>query len=311
MSSTDTAKFEEVIASIQSSFSIFSSGGSSIGEGHMISSGISQLEMFDDYFKSVTDGEDEDYEHQGASDQKVEGEQSEDGANTENGSQTEQGQSPGEATSQEDNQSENQADKTDVSVAQAKKALEKAGVSESEQIAEEIEEKLRLHGLQDEVEVEFNANYVMLTINGALLFDSGKAYLSKDAIGIVDNLAAIIAEYDQNVIEIEGHTDNVPMHSGTYENNDVLAFYDINPKAKIHALVITKGMYTDFQDFMEHSSDKEISDFFRSILTVVNMLGLKEEGYRLVMNTGKNSGQEVPHLHAHILGGEPLTTHTL
>ncbi|MBR5637646.1 MAG: flagellar motor protein MotB [Pseudobutyrivibrio sp.] len=225
MSSTDTAKFEEVIASIQSSFSIFSSGGSSIGEGHMISSGISQLEMFDDYFKSVTDGEDEDYEHQGASDQKVEGEQSEDGANTENGSQTEQGQSPGEATSQEDNQSENQADKTDVSVAQAKKALEKAGVSESEQIAEEIEEKLRLHGLQDEVEVEFNANYVMLTINGALLFDSGKAYLSKDAIGIVDNLAAIIAEYDQNVIEIEGHTDNVPMHSGTYENNDVLSMY--------------------------------------------------------------------------------------
>ena len=70
-------------------------------------------------------------------------------------------------------------------------------------------------------------------------------------------------------------------------------------------------MYTDFQDFMEHSSDKEISDFFRSILTVVNMLGLKEDGYRLVMNTGKNSGQEVPHLHAHILGGEPLITHTL
>ena len=96
-----------------------------------------------------------------------------------------------------------------------------------------------------------------------------------------------------------------------YENKDLLAFYDINPKAKIHALVITKGMYTDFQDFMEHSSDKEISDFFRSILTVVNMLGLKEEGYRLVMNTGKNSGQEVPHLHAHILGCEPLTTHTL
>ena len=58
-----------------------------------------------------------------------------------------------------------------------------------------------------------------------------------------------------------------------YENDDVLAFYDINPKAKIHALVITKGTYTDFQDFMEHSSDKEISDFFRSILTVVNMLG--------------------------------------
>ncbi|SHI85657.1 OmpA/MotB family protein [Pseudobutyrivibrio xylanivorans] len=218
MSSTDTAKFEEVIASIQSSFSIFSSGGSSIGEGHMISSGISQLEMFDDYFKSVTDGEDEDYEKQGASNQKVEGEQSEDGANTENGSQTEQGQSPGDTSSQIENISE-------MSVAEAKKALENAGVSESEEIAEEIEEKLKLHGLQDTVEVDFNAEYVMITINGALLFDSGKAYLAKDAIGIIDNLAAIISEYNQNIIEIEGHTDNVPMHSGTYENNDVLSMY--------------------------------------------------------------------------------------
>ena len=58
MSSTDTEKFQEVIASIQSSFSIFSSGGTSIGEGQMISSGISQLEMFDDYFNSVHDGDD-------------------------------------------------------------------------------------------------------------------------------------------------------------------------------------------------------------------------------------------------------------
>lgn len=221
MSSTDTAKFEEVIASIQSSFSIFSSGGSSIGEGHMISSGISQLEMFDDYFKSVTDGDSDEWEQKGASDQKIEGEQSEDGANTENGSQTEDGQSPGEVSEQNDQSEHNK----DVSVAEAKEALKKAGVSDSEQIAEAIEEKLRLHGLQDEVEVDFNAEYVMITINGALLFESGKAYLATDAVEIVDNLAAILSDYNQNIIEIEGHTDNVPMHSGTYENNDVLSMY--------------------------------------------------------------------------------------
>ena len=68
MSSTNEEKFEEVIASIQSSFSIFSAGGKAIGDGTMISSGISQLEMFDDYFKSVHDGEDKDYEKQGATD---------------------------------------------------------------------------------------------------------------------------------------------------------------------------------------------------------------------------------------------------
>ncbi|CBK74808.1 Flagellar motor protein [Butyrivibrio fibrisolvens 16/4] len=210
MSSTDTEKFQEVIASIQSSFSIFSSGGTSIGEGQMISSGISQLEMFDDYFKSVHDGDDQKYEKEGATDTQNEGEQSEDG------NQTEEGQNPSDVSSESGE---------DISVAEAKEALEEAGASESENIAEEIEEKLALYGLQDQVEVDFNANYVMITINGALLFNSGKAILTEDALEIVDNLSNILASYNQNIIEIEGHTDNVPMSSGTYENNDVLSMY--------------------------------------------------------------------------------------
>ena len=203
MSSTDTEKFQEVIASIQSSFSIFSSGGTSIGEGQMISSGISQLEMFDDYFNSVHDGDDEQYEKEGASDQQNEGELEEDGSATNEGEDTSNG----------------------VSVEDAKEALEEAGASESESIAEEIENKLAEYGLQDQVEVEFNANYVMITINGALLFDSGKAELTEDALTIVDNLSKILSQYDNNIIEIEGHTDNVPMKSRTYANNDVLSMY--------------------------------------------------------------------------------------
>ena len=213
MSSTDTAKFEEVIASIQSSFSIFSSGGTSIGEGHMISSGISQLEMFDDYFNSVHDGDDEQYEKEGASD-------------TQSQSEIEQdGQSEGENDGGNEGENPDEASKSDVSVEEAQEALKEAGASESESIAESIEEKLKAFGLQDQVEVDFNANYVMITINGALLFKSGKATLTEDALGIVDNLSQILAEYDHNIIEIEGHTDNVPMSSGTYENNDVLSMY--------------------------------------------------------------------------------------
>ena len=208
MSSTDTEKFQEVIASIQSSFSIFSSGGTSIGEGQMISSGISQLEMFDDYFNSVHDGDDEKYEKEGASDSQSEGEATGNGETTEEGQATEEGDTG-----------------ADVSVEEAKEALEAAGASESESIAESIEEKLAAYGLQDQVEVDFNANYVMITINGALLFNSGKATLTEDALGIVDNLSAILAEYDHNIIEVEGHTDNVPMSSGTYENNNVLSMY--------------------------------------------------------------------------------------
>ena len=203
MSSTDTEKFQEVIASIQSSFSIFSSGGTSIGEGQMISSGISQLEMFDDYFNSVHDGDDEQYEKEGSSDSQNEGELEQDGSAT----------NQGEATS------------NGVSVEEAQEALEEAGASESESIAEQIEQKLSEYGLKDQVEVDFNANYVMITINGALLFNSGKAELTEDALTIVDNLSKILSEYDNNIIEIEGHTDNVPMSSGTYANNDVLSMY--------------------------------------------------------------------------------------
>ena len=203
MSSTDTEKFQEVIASIQSSFSIFSSGGTSIGEGQMISSGISQLEMFDDYFNSVHDGDDEQYEKEGLSDSQNEGELQNDGS----------AESQGDVSS------------NGVSVEEAQEALEEAGAGESESIAEEIEKQLANYGLQDQVEVDFNANYVMITINGALLFESGKAVLTEDALSIVDNLSKILANYDNNIIEIEGHTDNVPMSSGTYENNDVLSMY--------------------------------------------------------------------------------------
>ena len=93
-----------------------------------------------------------------------------------------------------------------------------------------------------------------------------------------------------------------------YEDDYALSFYDINPKAKVHALVISKGMFTDYNDFVIHSTNEEIAGFSRAVLKVADMLGLTKTGYRIVFNTGKDSGQEVPHLHAHILGGEPLGT---
>lgn len=93
-----------------------------------------------------------------------------------------------------------------------------------------------------------------------------------------------------------------------YEDDYALAFYDIHPKAKIHVLVISKSMVTDFTDFMEHSSDEEVAGYMRVIVKVTHLLNLDKDGYRLVFNTGPDSGQEVPHLHAHILAGEKLKT---
>lgn len=93
-----------------------------------------------------------------------------------------------------------------------------------------------------------------------------------------------------------------------YEDDYALAFYDIAPKAKIHALVIAKAMVTDFADFVEHSTADEIAGYTRAIVKTAEILGVLESGYRLVFNSGTDSGQEVPHLHVHILGGEKLPT---
>ena len=91
-----------------------------------------------------------------------------------------------------------------------------------------------------------------------------------------------------------------------YEDDYVLAFNDINPLAPTHILVIPKGPYVSWDDFSEKASDGEIAGFTRAIGKIAREAGLVEQGYRVLANVGMNSGQEVPHLHAHILAGRPL-----
>jgi len=94
-----------------------------------------------------------------------------------------------------------------------------------------------------------------------------------------------------------------------FENEFVLSFYDINPKKKVHALVIPKGEYTDLDDFSKRASEKEISELIKGINIVAKKLGISIDGgkgYRALVNIGENGGQEVPHLHFHLLGGEKV-----
>jgi diadenosine tetraphosphate (Ap4A) HIT family hydrolase len=91
-----------------------------------------------------------------------------------------------------------------------------------------------------------------------------------------------------------------------YEDEHVLAFHDINPLAPTHLLVIPKGRYVSWDDFSAKASDAEIAAFVRAVGKIARDAGLVAEGYRLLANTGSNSGQEVPHLHVHIFGGRPL-----
>ncbi len=182
MSTVDAEKFEQVVASLQSSFSILPSGGASIGEGQLISSGVSQLEMLDAYYHQMANSE----------------------------SDTDLTGNEGETESE-------------VNV---EEAYREEALAESEQMAEEIEEAIAQYGVQDQVEVDFNAEYVCLDLNGTLLFDSGKAELKTEAYALLDKISVILASYTENMIEIEGHTDNVPIsRTSKYESNDVLSMY--------------------------------------------------------------------------------------
>ena len=91
-----------------------------------------------------------------------------------------------------------------------------------------------------------------------------------------------------------------------YEDEFAYAFPDINPLAPTHILAIPKGPYVSWDDFSERASDTEIAGFVRAVGKIAREAGAVQSGYRLLANTGLNSGQEIPHLHVHIFAGRPL-----
>ena len=91
-----------------------------------------------------------------------------------------------------------------------------------------------------------------------------------------------------------------------YEDEWAIAFEDINPQAAIHTLVVPKGRYVSWDDFSARAPDEEIAGFVRAVGKVAREKGLVEPGYRLLANVGENGGQEVPHLHVHLFGGQKL-----
>ncbi len=94
-----------------------------------------------------------------------------------------------------------------------------------------------------------------------------------------------------------------------YEDEFVLSFHDINPQKKIHALVIPKGKYIDLDDFSNNASKEEIVGLIKGINIVAKKLGISKDvgkGYRALSNINEHGGQEVPHLHFHLFGGEKI-----
>ena len=112
--------------------------------------------------------------------------------------------------------------------------------------------------------------------------------------------------YDNNNIFAKILRAEIPCKK-IYEDDYVLSFYDINPQKKIHALVIPKGEYSDLDDFSEKASSDEIVGLLKGINIVAKKLGISVDtgkGYRALANISEHGGQEVPHLHFHLFGGE-------
>ncbi len=117
-----------------------------------------------------------------------------------------------------------QKDEAD-SAEELKEALEQEQLKESEELAEKVSEALNENGLDKDIDITFTSQYVQLTLKGSILFDSGSAELRSEAMPMIQKIATILERYATSTVEIEGHTDNVPMHSSRYESNDVLSSY--------------------------------------------------------------------------------------
>ncbi|MGN1314238.1 MAG: OmpA family protein [Lachnospiraceae bacterium] len=173
MSTVDAQKFEMIAAAFSESFSIFSAGSTAIGDGVLISNGVSQLNELDKYINST-----------------------------------------GKAA-----ENDEMSDRLD----EMQRILEEKMLAQSEQLAEKIQEALMENQMQNQVEVDFTSQYVQLTLKGAILFDSGSAQLKQEAMPTVEKVAMILERYAGNTIEIEGHTDNVPINTSRFANNNELS----------------------------------------------------------------------------------------
>ena len=115
--------------------------------------------------------------------------------------------------------------------------------------------------------------------------------------------------YDDNNIFAKILRGEIPCKK-IHEDKYVLAFHDVNPQKKVHVLVIPKGKYVNLDDFSAKASEEEISGLIKGISFVAKKIGVSDEvkgrGYRSLVNVGENGGQEVPHLHFHIFGGEKV-----
>ena len=151
-------------------------------------------------------------------------------------------------------------------------------LKESEEMAGEIEDAVEQLGISNAVEIDFDEQYVMLNLSGAILFESGKAEVMPEAELVLKKVAVVLSQYDKNIIEIEGHTDNVPITGNSkYESNDVLSMYRalsvadlIRKETKLNPAYIKSSGRGDFVPIADNSTAEGRARNRRVVIKIYN-----------------------------------------
>ena len=183
MSTIQEDKLAALVASMNNTFSIFDAGATAIGEGILISNGVSQLNELDQYINSTGKTADSDTE----------------GENFE------------------------EFEKSPDATEKMEEILEQEKLQQNEETAENVEEALQEEAIGDQVDVSFTAQYIQLTMKGALLFDSGSTELKEESREVLSKVGRVLEQYSGGTVEIEGHTDNVPITTARYASNEELS----------------------------------------------------------------------------------------
>lgn len=195
MSTIDNEKFEKISISFSNAIGIFDGGETAIGEGQLISSGMTQLNNLDEFFSNM-------------------GEKS---------------QSSGEEITEEDPTSSGGEvrieEQKKEEIEEAKEKLTKEREKLSGAMYDEISDLTDQFNLGDYVELSIDPEYqfVQLSMKGSILFQSGKAEILEEAKPILSKLGDLLGKFDGYTIEIIGHTDNVPMYSDAFKDNNWLS----------------------------------------------------------------------------------------
>lgn len=226
-SSMDEGKIQQIAASFNNmSFSILESGAVSLVEGPVISGGVTQLPGIESFLEYIgvsaeANGNNENVSADGSeTDDEGKKDSVEDMQASEN---TESSEMVSQALNSEQQEKQEQQIDEQLSVTELKEQLEEQGLEQSEEMYDEITEMTESYNIEDKVVIDFNSQYVSIDLNGAILFDAGQADIRTDAKIFMQKVANVLGRYKDCVIEIEGHTDNIPIHNSIYENNRYLS----------------------------------------------------------------------------------------